>query len=691
MVNDFVFELGCEELPSGSVLPLANEFADNVLAALDKAQLAYGEVKRFATPRRIGLVVNDLQSEQLSQRITRKGPAFIAAYDKEGKPTPALMGFAKSCGVTVDKLSTIQTDKGDWIVYDMQTPGSKTKDILPGLITQALSALSIAKPMRWGNSDDEFARPVHWAVFLLGNEVINHPILGVVSSNQSRGHRFHHALPITIESAKTYESQLQSAFVLADFSKRRETIVNQVQELAAKYDAIAVMPEDLIDEVCSIVEWPQALLADFKTEFLEVPAEALIASMQSHQKCFALKSKAGALMPHFITVANINSSKPQQVILGNEKVMRARLSDAAFFFLQDKKQKLDVLIPATERVVFQVKLGTLKEKSSRIKALMIYFSQALHLAENQAVRAAELSKCDLMTGMVGEFPELQGLMGYYYALHDGEDLAVAKALNEQYMPRFAADSLPESDLGLALSLADRLDTLVGIFAIGQKPSGVKDPFKLRRHALAVVRMLVLIPAPLTISGLLAATLNSYGDTFTVDTTLLGDLKAFILDRLSSYYQSQGIANDLLLAVRARQDECLYDLDKRLQALQIFVSMPEAAALSAACKRVNNLLNHAGNLVNENDVNPDLLEAGSEQSLYACLNSIENQVEAMYCQGDYGSLLKQLASLREPVDAYFDNVMVMVEDERIKKNRLALLARLQTLLQGVADISLLQLS
>lgn len=691
MVNDFVFELGCEELPSGSVFPLSKEFADNVLAALDKAQLAYGEVKRFATPRRIGLVIYDLQSEQLSQRISRKGPAFIAAYDKDGQPTPALMGFAKSCGVTVDKLSTVQTDKGDWVVYDTQTAGRKTKEILPQLITEALSALSIAKPMRWGSGDEEFARPVHWAVFMLGNEVINHPILGIVSANQSRGHRFHQTTPITIESAKTYESQLKSAFVLADFNKRREIIVNQVQELANKYDAIAVMPEDLIDEVCSIVEWPQALLANFKTEFLEVPAEALIASMQSHQKCFALKSKTGALMPHFITVANIVSSKPEQVILGNEKVMRARLSDAAFFFLQDKKQTLEALIPATKRVVFQVKLGTLKEKASRIHALMIYLSQALNLPQQQAERAAILSKCDLMTGMVGEFPELQGLMGYYYALHDGEDLAVAKALNEQYMPRFAADALPETDLGLSLSLADRLDTLVGIFAIGQKPSGVKDPFKLRRHALAVVRMLVLIPAPLTISTLLDITANSYLDKCSLDATLLLDLKAFILDRLQAYYQSQGIPNDLLLAVRARQDECLYDLDKRLQALGNFVSMPEAAALSAACKRVNNLLNHAGNLVKECNVNPELLEMGAEQSLYACLNAIEHQVEALYLKGDYGSLLKQLASLREPVDAYFDNVMVMVEDERIKQNRLALLDRLQLLLQGVADISLLQLS
>lgn len=691
MVNDFIFELGCEELPSGAVWPLADEFAKHLLAALDKAQLSYGEVKRFATPRRIALVIHHLQAEQQSQTITRRGPAAIAAYDKEGKPTPALLGFAKSCGVELAQLSQIATDKGDWIVCETQSSGNKTKDLLPGLVSQSLAALPIAKPMRWGSGDDEFARPVHWAVLLYGNEVLTHQLLGIHTGRESRGHRFHHPQAITIESAQRYEAQMKEGLVIADFALRKQMIKAQVEELAAGRQAVAIMPDDLLDEVTSIVEWPQALMANFEAEFLEVPPESLIASMQAHQKCFALKDSQGKLLPHFITVANIASTNPQQVIQGNEKVMRARLSDAAFFFRQDKKNPLSQHIAATEQVVFQVKLGSLQDKALRVKALMTYLSPALNLSVQQAERAAELSKCDLLTGMVGEFPELQGLMGYYYALHDGEDREVAYALNEQYMPRFAADGLPESDLGLALSLADRMDTLVGIFAIGQKPSGVKDPFKLRRHALAVVRLLISTPAALNLSTLIEQAVAHYQSAVAIDVALILELKPFILERLQSYYQGQGLSVDLVHAVRARQDEWLYDLDKRLHALQAFVTLPEAASLSAACKRVNNLLNHAGKQAVAAAINEQLLEEGAEQSLYLHVNKIAQLVEPLYRSTDYGSLLKLLASLREPVDAFFDQVMVMVDDEAVKANRLALLARLQDLLQGVADISLLQLA
>ncbi|CAM2999654.1 glycyl-tRNA synthetase beta chain [Legionella steigerwaltii] len=689
MVNDFIFELGCEELPSGSVWPLADEFANQLLAALDKAQLEYGQVKRFATPRRIAIAIFDLQEEQKSQSVTRRGPAFAAAYDKEGKPTPALLGFAKSCGVEVDKLSRIETDKGDWIVYEMQSQGGKTKDLLPVLISQSLAALPIAKPMRWGAGDEEFARPVHWAVMLYGDAVIEHSVLGIKSDRNSRGHRFHAPQPITINSAQSYESQMSEAFVVADFAIRKQMIKKQVEELAASIQAIAIMPEDLLDEVASIVEWPQALLANFEKEFLDVPAESLIASMQSHQKCFALKDKQGTLLPHFITVSNIASSNPKQVVLGNEKVMRARLSDAAFFFRQDKKLPLSQHIAGTEHVVFQAKLGSLQDKALRIEAMMTYLSPALHLNLHQAQRAAQLSKCDLLTGMVGEFPELQGLMGYYYALNDGEDQFVAHALNEQYMPRFAADNLPESDLGLALSLADRIDTLVGIFAIGQKPSGVKDPFKLRRHALAVVRLLISTSARLNLSTLIEQAIVHYGTRITIEPNLLDELKSFILERLQSHYQSQGLSVDLVHAVRARQDDWLYDLDKRLAALQLFVKLPEAASLSAACKRVNNLLSQAGRQT-LSPVNEQILEEGPEKFLYVHINQVARAVETLYRSTDYGPLLKLLASLKEPVDLFFDKVMVMVEDQAIKANRLALLASLQDLLQGVADISLLQI-
>jgi glycyl-tRNA synthetase beta chain len=689
MVNDFIFELGCEELPSGAVWPLANELTNGLLAGLEKAQLAYGEVKSFATPRRIAVAVYDLQSEQANQRVTRRGPAAVAAYDKDGNPTSALLGFARSCGVTVEQLSRIQTEKGDWIVYETEQAGSLTKEIIPGLIKQALTNLSIAKPMRWGNGEDEFARPVHWAVMLLGEEVINDVVFGVKTGHKSRGHRFHYPQELSIDSAKSYEQQLHGAFVVADFSLRKEMVKKQIEQLAANYNATAIMPDLLLEEVTSIVEWPQALIANFEKEFLEVPPEALIASMQSHQKCFALKDNQGTLLPHFITVANIESGNPQQVIMGNEKVMRARLSDASFFFRQDKKQPLSHHITATEQVVFQEKLGSLYEKAQRVKQLMVYLSSILNIPSQQAERAAELSKCDLLTGMVGEFPELQGLMGYYYALHDGDAPEVALALNEQYMPRFAADNLPTSILGKALSLADRIDTLVGIFAIGQKPSGVKDPFKLRRHALAVVRILSSINKPLTISDLINKSIQVFGRTLPANLSGLSELKPFILDRLNSYYQGQDTSTDLIHAVRARQDEWFYDLEQRLNALKAFVSIPEAGALSAACKRVNNLLNNSGHTGDNIQVNEALLEDGAEKALYIHINRLTQCVAALYEEGDYSSLLKQLASIKEPVDAFFDNVMVLVDNDSIKSNRLALLARLQKLLQGIADISMLQ--
>lgn len=689
-MNDFIFELGCEELPSGAVWPLADELTNQFLGSLDKAQLKYGEVQRFATPRRLAIILTDLQSEQANQSTTRRGPAALAAFDKDGNATPALLGFAKSCGVDVSQLSRIETDKGDWMVFESQTQGSQTKDLLPALITQSLASLTIAKPMRWGAGLTEFARPVHWAVMIYGDECIEHGLLGVKTSRESRGHRFHHPQNLTIQSAKTYELQMKEAFVVADFSKRRDLIKQQVMQLATSCQAEAIMPEALLDEVTSIVEWPVALLAHFDNAFLEVPAEALIASMQAHQKCFALKDKEGKLLPHFITVSNISSLNPQQVIAGNEKVMRARLSDAVFFFRQDKKQSLSNHLQATEQVVFQLKLGSLYDKSLRVKALMASLSQALSLPLALAQRAAELSKCDLMTGMVGEFPELQGLMGYYYALNDQEDPQVAVALDEQYRPRFSADLLPESDLGLALSLADRIDSLVGIFAIGQKPSGVKDPFKLRRHALAVARLLISTSAKINLTTLIEESQSLFHERIVSDKALIAELKPFILDRLQSYYLSQGVTPEMVLAVRARQDDWFYDMDKRLNALKVFVTLPQAAALSAACKRVSNLLSQSGTTGADQLINEDQLEEGAERALFESLNAITKSVAPLYREAKYTELLTQLALLREPIDAFFDQVMVMVDNEAVKRNRLALLANLQSLLQGVADISMLQI-
>ncbi|MDP1602394.1 MAG: glycine--tRNA ligase subunit beta [Legionella sp.] len=689
MVNDFLFELGCEELPSGAVLPLANALAQNIVSSLDKAQISYANVKAYATPRRLAVYISDLEEEQPPQKVVRRGPAISAAYDAQGEPTPALKGFAKSCGVEISELTATKTDKGEWLVYEATTLGVKTQELLPALVQQAIAALPIAKPMRWGDGDVEFARPVHWAVMLFGEDIIPAEILGVQTGRKSYGHRFHAPQAIQIDNPAHYEALLQDAYVVADFAKRRALIVEQVEKAAKEHDACALMPDALVDEVTSIVEWPAALVATFERDFLDVPAQALIASMQAHQKCFALEDKNKKLLPYFITVTNLQSNKPAQVIAGNEKVMRARLSDAAFFFAQDKKQPLSHHIAMTANVVFQVRLGTLLEKATRVQNMMSHLAAPLVLNVRHAMRAAELSKCDLMTGMVGEFPELQGLMGYYYALNDGEALEVAHALQEQYLPRFAGDELPASTLGLALSLADRIDTLVGIFAIGQKPTGDKDPFKLRRHALAVVRLLVNNPASLTLSQLITEAASGYGTKLPGALEALDDLSSFIFERLQSYYQAQGIPQDIVQAVKARQSDWLYDFDKRVRALAEFVSLPQAEALAAACKRVNNLLQHKEGGFESSTIDEALLQENAEKMLFNAIVKMEQTVQPLYEKGDYAALLTELSALKEPVDAFFEGVMVMVEEKAIKMNRLALLSRLQTLLQGTADISLLQ--
>ncbi|MDP3561585.1 MAG: glycine--tRNA ligase subunit beta [Legionellaceae bacterium] len=689
--HDFLFELGTEELPSGAVKLLSESLASNISAALSKGNIGYGKVRAFATPRRLAVLIHDVETTQASQSISRRGPAVNVSMDAEGKPLPALLGFAKSCGVGIDALTQITTDKGTWWAYEALQPGMQTRDLLLSLVNDSLAALPIAKPMRWGDGDAEFSRPVHWAVLLFGDEVLPGTILGVATGDLTYGHRFHHPQAVKIAVPCLYESSLKDAMVIADFSYRRQLISQQINQLATEHDMQAIVPESLLDEVTSIVEWPQAMLASFDSAFLAVPSEALIASMQSHQKCFALRDKNGQLCPHFITVTNIQSSDPMRVILGNEKVMRARLSDAAFFYHQDKKQPLNHHVPATEKVIFQVRLGSLADKTRRMACLMDYLAQPLELNREQAQRAAYLSKCDLLTGMVGEFPELQGLMGYYYAHYDGESMAVAEALNEQYMPKFAGDNLPASPLGTALSLADRLDTMVGLFGIGQKPTGVKDPFKLRRHALAIVRMLILMPVQVNISTLIEEMYRAYGDRLPDSAhALMLELKHFILERMQSYYQAKGIPLEFVYAVRARQDEWLFDADKRINALVMFVQMPEAASLSAICKRVNNLLSQAvdGSSRKSKKVQVSLLTEPAEQALYEQMKLIEKSSEPHYVTGDYSFILSQLASLKQPLDAFFDQVMVLVDDEQIKQNRLCLLVRLQQLLQGVADIALL---
>lgn len=683
MLNDVLFELGCEELPSASVWPLAKTLSDSVLAGLEKNGVKHGALQILATPRRIGFLIKDMPLTQPAQTISKKGPAKTAAFDADNKPTPALNGFMRSCGINREDLTEVQTDKGIWMMYEVTKPGLDIEFWLPPLIVEALSTLSISKPMRWGNGNFEFARPVHWALLLYGKQVLPLSVFGIQAGNLSYGHRFHHPQSISIISPDSYAMQMKEAQVLVDFAARRQIIHEKVQALAQNLQAEAVMPEALLDEVTSIVEWPEALPVNFDPVFLQVPEEALIASMQTHQKCFALKDKQGKLLPTFITIANIKSSNAQQVIAGNAKVMHARLSDAAFFFNQDRKQPLSSLIPLTEKVVFQKRLGTLKDKADRLRLLMQYFSTPLSLKVKEAERAAELSKCDLLTGMVGEFPELQGLMGYYYALHDKESNSIAIALNEQYFPRFAADNLPKTILGKALSLADRLDTLVGIFAIGEKPSGVKDPFKLRRHALAVARILLDIQEPLNLSDLLEQAFQCYG-LFDNSQQVIPELRIFILERLQSFYQSQDIAPDLVQAVKTKQQENLADLAKRIAALQEFVKTPAAASLSAACKRVNNILQQA--ICENGQIQESLLQEQAEKDLYHHIQRYKKLIEPLMAKGDYQAVLGELATLKDPVDIFFDEVMVMVDDPILRVNRLLLLFALQDLLQGVADIS-----
>ncbi len=689
MSRDVLFELGCEELPSASVLTLSEALAQNMSAVFASASIAHGKVLHFATPRRLAVLISSVDGMQPAQTIIKRGPGKAAGYQEDGQPSQALLGFARSCGVTPKELELVSTDKGDFWQHTIKTKGTPTEDLLPQLVTSALEALPIAKPMRWGDGDTAFARPVHWAVLLWGKKLIECDILHIKTQKSTRGHRFHHPKLIKLSSPDDYVAKLEQGFVIADFEKRRAIIKQQVLDLANQRGYQAIIPDDLLNEVTSIVEWPYALMVSFDVEFLNVPAEVLIAAMQQHQKCFALMDKQAALVPYFITVANIQSRDPEQVVKGNEKVMRARLSDAAFFFNQDKKHKLADFSSQTAQVIFQNILGSLQDKANRIGILLENWSRPLGLDEAQARRAAFLSKCDLMTGMVGEFPELQGLMGYYYARHDGEAPEVAIAIQEQYLPRFSKDNLPESPLGVALSLADRIDTLAGLFAINQKPTGVKDPFKLRRHALAVIRILIQYEWPFNLRTLIEQALDAYPDKVSKTSEIKLTLQHFILERLVAYYHDQGMSPDLLPAVRVCQQDSLVDLDKRMQALALFMQKPDAVNLIAASKRVNHLLKSAVFSEDLSYVDVALFQVPAEEKLFQQIVALEQQMDSYYASADYQAILKHLACFSQPVADFFANVMVNVEDNALKINRLRLLARLQYLLKGVADFSLLR--
>ena len=685
-MQDFLFELGCEELPSAAVQSLSHALKSEIEGLLTKHQLDHEQVIAYATPRRLAIHILGLSPEQPEQKSQRRGPAVNAAYDSEGNPSRALEGFVKSCGVEPSALETLETDKGAWLVYNQTIAGKPVKDIMPTLIAEAIGQLPIAKPMRWGSGEEAFVRPVHWLLMMYGKEVVPCNLFGLDSSDISQGHRFHAPNAIEITAPDTYESQLYEAYVIVDFAKRQQLIHEQIVAKAKQHGANAVMPQSLLDEVTSIVEWPVALSATFDERFLTVPPEALIASMQSHQKCFALKTDSGDLINRFITIANIESRDEARVIEGNEKVMRARLSDAAFFFEQDQKQSLEEKVAMTENVVFQEQMGSLKDKSDRVGKLMTAYAPRLNLSSDAVVRSANLSKCDLMTGMVGEFPELQGLMGYYYAKHDGEEDSVALALHEQYFPRFAADDLPQSDLGWLLSLADRIDTLVGIFLQGKKPTGMKDPFKCRRHALAIVRMLLEQPIQFSLTELIQTSVAAFENRIDSKSSQIEQLKPFILDRLQSHLVAQHVTPQQVEAVLAVADDDIYDVGQRVTALVTFVQSPACESLASACKRVGNILRQTEG--HQDTVNENQLIETAEKQLWQQVLKTRKECEVAYGDKDYETALMHLASLKEPVDDFFDHVMVMVDDEAVKQNRLALLRQLKLNLQQVADISLL---
>tara|TARA_R110001606_G_scaffold399268_2_gene583250 strand:+ start:13433 stop:15487 length:2055 start_codon:yes stop_codon:yes gene_type:complete len=683
MQQDFLVELGTEELPPKSLKRLAEAFLSGIEKGLQEAGLSYSAARFYAAPRRLAVLVDALESQQPDRTNQMDGPPVQAAYDAEGKPTKAAEGFARKCGVTVSELDS----SGPKLRYVQSIPGQASAQLLPGIVDSALAALPIPKRMRWGARKTEFVRPTQWLVMLQGDAIVPGEILSQTADRSSRGHRFHHPEQVRITTPADYVEQMRGAHVIADFAERREMIRSRVNELAAAEQGTAIMPDDLLDEVTALVEWPVPLVCSFEERFLDVPQEALISTMQDNQKYFCLLDNAGKLLPRFITVANIDSLDPAQIVSGNEKVVRPRLTDAEFFFRQDKKNPLADRNTQLANVVFQAQLGSVFDKAQRVSALAEFIAGQIGGDASRAARAGLLSKCDLATEMVGEFPELQGIAGYYYALHDGEPEDVALALNEQYMPRGAGAELPSTLTGAAVALADKLDTLVGIFGIGMLPTGSKDPYALRRAALGVLRILIEKRLELDLNAAIDAAVKQYASQIKTEPDLAAQVQEFVFDRLRARYEDEGIDVAVYQSVRAVAPVSPLDFDQRVQAVQHFRRLPEAEALAAANKRVSNLLSKAGTEVSIT-IDQSLLHEPAEQTLAQAITEAESSVAPLAADRHYSAALERLASLRGPVDGFFDQVLVNAEDDQLKTNRYALLARLRGLFLGVADISLL---
>ncbi len=678
--RDLLIEIGTEELPPKALRRMRDALQASLDTLLDENRLAHGSSHAYATPRRLALLIRDVPVAQPDREVTKRGPALKAAFDADGNPTKPAEGFARSCGVTVSELEELQTDKGSWLVYHSTEGGQASSEVIPGLVEKALKTLPMPKRMRWGNSEIEFVRPLHWIVLLFGNEAISANVLGIDSGRYSRGHRFHRNEAIAVATADAYEQTLQQdGMVEVDMVRRRDSIRTQVMEAGAALGGQALIDAALLDEVTALVEWPVAISGSYDPHFLEVPAEALISSMQDHQKYFPVVDEYGKLLPHFITVANIASKDPQQIKAGNERVIRARLEDAVFFWNQDRKQTLHSRGVQLDGMTFQKRLGSLGDKQTRIAAIATALADQLGFNVEQVQRAAALCKCDLVTSMVFEFPDLQGIMGRYYALHDGEDEAVASALDEQYQPRFAGDTLPASETGQLLAIAERLDTLVGIFAIGQTPTGDKDPFGLRRSALGMLRILIEKQLDLDLRAFIDTAASNFPAA--LDAASIGDpLFSFMMDRLRAWYLDAGYDVHVFEAVLARQPRRPLDFDQRMRAVRAF--------LAAANKRIRNILRKSDTAIPAS-YDATLLQEPAEKALAVALQDLDRQTRPLFEQRDYTNALCQLAALQAPVDTFFDDVMVMADDVALRDNRLALLQSLSELFLQVADISLLQ--
>ncbi len=691
MNQSLLIELGTEELPPKALKQLSNAFSATLSESLQAAGLLSDNthVKSYASPRRLAVWMSEITDTQEDFSQIRKGPAVDVAFDDNGEPTRAAQGFAKSCGVEVADLGREKTDRGEWLVFEQTIAGKSITECAQEALNAAITQLPIPKRMRWGDKSAEFVRPVHWLIALYGETILELSALGLKANNTSRGHRFHHSDIIVINHADDYADELRRCYVLADFSFRQERIKQQCEALASEAGGIVVLNPALLDEVTGLVEWPISLLGNFNPAFLDVPREALIASMKDHQKYFHLTDKHGELLPAFITVSNIESSTPEKVLTGNERVLHARLSDGQFFWEQDKSHPLEDNAERLEQLLFHIKLGSMADKTRRLQNISGQLAKLIGADVVATQRAASLCKLDLISHMVGEFASLQGTMGRYYALHDGEDKLVADAIEQHYWPKFAGDKLPESGESLALALADRLDALVGIFASGEKPTGVKDPYALRRAALGVLRILIEKQLDIPLQTLLEITVVAYqGDNVKVspDAETNIQLSQFILDRLRAYYTSRGFDINTFNAVAAVEPARVYDFDRRIHAVSEFFQTEQSAAtaLAAANKRIANILKKEG--VKANQYQASLFTEAAERELARVLGSLQKSTHKSFVKQQYAQGLAELAQLQTPVDSFFDNVRVMDDDENVRNNRLGLLGALRELFLQVADIS-----